>query len=80
MKTFTGTVLSTKMQQTATVSVESRWQHPTYKKTVKRSKNYLAHNSRQAHEGDLVEIIETKPISKRKKWAITKIIKKAVRK
>lgn len=64
------------MEKTASVSVETRWQHPMYKKTIKKSKKYLAHNELGAKEGDQVQIIETKPISKLKRWTITAIITK----
>lgn len=74
MKTLIGTVVSTKMTHTATVLVETKWQHPTYQKTVKRNKNYLAHNLLNAKENDRVEIVETRPLSKRKRFSITKII------
>ncbi len=73
MKTLTGKVISTKMSQTAVVLVERLWRHPLYQKTVRRSKKYLAHNSLQAKEGDIVEIQESRPLSKRKRWLITKI-------
>lgn len=76
MKTFTGIITSAKMEKTATVSVETRWQHPMYKKTIKKSKKYLAHNEIGAKEGDLVQMVETRPISKLKKWSITAVITK----
>lgn len=77
MKTLNGTVVSTKMQKSAVVKVDRLWQHPLYKKRIKKSKKYLVHNSQDAQTGDRVQIQETKPISRRKRWKITKIIKKA---
>lgn len=74
MKQFKGEVISTKMKKTATVLIERLWQHPVYKKRVKRSKKYLAENSIKAKLGDKVIIEETRPISKRKRFKIIKII------
>lgn len=62
------------MQDSAVVVVESFWRHPLYKKTVKRTKKYLAHNAISAKLDDLVQITESKPISKRKRFTITKIL------
>lgn len=70
MKTLEGTVTSTKMDKTAVVTVELRWRHPLYKKIVKRSKKYLAHDELGVKEGDKVKIIEIRPISKRKRFKI----------
>lgn len=75
MKQFTGTIISDKMTNSAVVMVESSWRHPLYKKTVKRSKKYLVHNSLEAKEGDMVQISESKPMSKKKRFIITKILK-----
>ena len=73
MKTLVGTVISTKMEKSAVVLVERLWRHPLYRKTIHRSKKYLVHNDLNAQEGDVVEIQETRPISKRKRWRIIKI-------
>ena len=73
MKTLTGKVISTKMQKSAVVVVERLWQHPLYKKTVRRSKKYLVHNAIKAKEGDVVEIKESRPLSKRKRWEIINV-------
>jgi small subunit ribosomal protein S17 len=77
MKTFIGKVTSTKMTNSAAVSVSHTWTHPKYKKTVKKSKKYIVDNKVGANEGDKVEIQETRPISKLKHFAITKIIEAA---
>ena len=75
MKPLIGTVVSDKMEKTIVVEVTTRWQHPLYKKVVKRSKKYLAHDEKEsATVGDTVSIAGTKPISKRKRWALAEII------
>lgn len=76
MKTLTGTVVSTKMQKSAIVEVDSMWQHPLYKKRIKKSKRYLVHDEQGVSEGDLVEIKQIRPKSKRKRFQVIKIIKK----
>ncbi len=76
MKQFTGTVISDKMMRSAVVVVETAWKHPLYKKTVKRSKKYLVQNDVKAKLGDRVTIEETRPLSAKKRFAITKIVKK----
>ena len=75
MKKLTGTIISDKMQNSADVMVESSWRHPLYKKTVKRSKKYLVDNSIKAKSGGSVEISESRPMSKRKRFIITKVLK-----
>lgn len=78
MKLITGTVVSDKMDKTIVVEVTDRWQHPLYQKIVKRSKKYLAHDEKQtAKIGDVVSIVASRPLSKRKSWALDKIIEKA---
>lgn len=77
MKTFIGKITSTKMTQSAAVSVSHTWTHPKYKKTVKKLKQYIVDNKINAKEGDKVEIQETRPISKLKHFTITKIIEVA---
>lgn len=68
-----GKVVSDKADKTITVLVEQLFKHPMYKKYVKRSKKYTAHDETNAHKvGDVVEIIETRPISKTKKWEVVK--------
>lgn len=73
---MTGRVVSTKMKNTATVLVERTAKHPLYKKTFIRTKKYLADDSLNVKEGDMVEIIKVKPISKRKHWKIIKVVGK----
>lgn len=76
MKKLNATVISAKMEQTAVVMVETSWKHPLYTKLVRRSKKYLVQNDIKAKTGDHVEIQETRPMSARKRFTITKIIKK----
>jgi small subunit ribosomal protein S17 len=68
-KVLTGVVVSDKMQKTVTVLVERQFPHPLYGKVIKRSKKYLAHDPEGKYKvGDVVEIIESRPISKRKRF------------
>lgn len=70
-RTFRGTVVSVKMQDTATVAVERYVQHPKYKKFIRRTKKYLVHNPGNTEkEGDVITIRETRPLSKRKHFEI----------
>lgn len=71
----TGKVVSDKMEKTIVVQVERKIQHGLYKRTLKQSKKYVAHDEENtAKEGDLVEIIESRPISKRKRWNLVKVL------
>lgn len=73
-----GIVKSAKMQKTVVVEVMHLMQHPFYKKIVSRAKKYYAHNeSIELKEGDTVKIIETKPRSKLKRWAVVERMKEA---
>lgn len=66
-----GTVVSNKMDKTITVLVERRYMHPVYKKYLKRTDKYAAHDEHNAaKEGDKVQIMECAPISKRKNWTL----------
>lgn len=77
-RVISGTVVSTKGDKTITVKVDRRITHPIYKKQYTRSKKYHAHDeANSANVGDLVEISETRPISKTKRWALTSIVKAA---
>jgi small subunit ribosomal protein S17 len=76
--TKVGTVVKAAMQKTVTVRVDRLVQHKLYKKIVKRKKNYLAHDEHsQAGVGDVVRIVECRPISKSKQWRLLEIISKA---
>jgi small subunit ribosomal protein S17 len=73
-----GTVSSDKMEKTITVSVETVKQHPLYKKTIRTSKKYMAHDeNNEAKTGDVVKIMETRPLSKNKRWRLVEIVRKA---
>lgn len=69
-----GRVVSTKLKNTATVLVERIVTHPLYKKTFTRSKRYLVDDSMGVKEGDIVDFIKVKPISKNKHWKIDKVV------
>lgn len=74
-----GVVVSDKMQKTVTVKVERLMLHPMYKKFIKRSKTFFAHDEENAARvGDLVQIVETRPLSKNKRWRVESIITKAL--
>ena len=74
-KVLTGVVVSDKMQKTVTVLVERQFPHPLYGKVIKRSKKYLAHDPEEKYKlGDVVEIIESRPISKRKCFRVLRLV------
>ena len=77
-KTRIGTVVSDKMDKTIVVAVEDSYQHPLYKKTMKRTYKLKAHDeNNECGIGDTVEVMETRPLSKDKRWRLTRIIEKA---
>mgnify|MGYP003374021078 CR=1 FL=1 len=74
-----GIVVSDKMQKTVTVKVERQILHPMYKKFIKRSKTFFVHDEENtARIGDFVQIIETRPLSKNKRWRLDSIITRSV--
>jgi small subunit ribosomal protein S17 len=78
-KTRQGIVVSDKMDKTVVVRVERLTRHPQYNRIVKRAKKFKAHDElNQCSIGDLVEIMETRPLSKDKRWRVTEIVRKAV--
>ncbi|HEX6736432.1 MAG TPA: 30S ribosomal protein S17 [Azonexus sp.] len=78
-RTLIGRVVSDKMDKTVTVLVERKVKHPMYGKVMVRSKKYHAHNEgNTAKAGDLVEIVETRPVSRTKTWAVTSVLQKAI--
>jgi small subunit ribosomal protein S17 len=78
-RTLVGRVVSNKMDKTVTVRVERRVKHPVYGKYVVRTTKYHAHDeTNQVNEGDLVEIAETRPISKTKTWTVKRVVQQAV--
>ncbi len=77
-KTMQGLVVSDKANKTVTVNVERRFKHPLYGKVIAVSKRYLAHDEDNAYSvGDLVEIQSSRPISRRKRFVVTRLIEKA---
>ena len=77
-KVKSGIVVSDKMDKTVVVSVESFITHPLYKKQLKRSTNFKAHDeNNECSIGDKVRIMETRPLSKDKRWRITEILERA---
>lgn len=77
-KVFVGQVVSDKMDKTIAVSVERRIRHPLYGKFMKKSKKFIAHDQDNAcHIGDIVRIMETRPLSRRKRWRLIEIVEKA---
>jgi small subunit ribosomal protein S17 len=77
-KTRIGVVTSNKMEKTITVSVERKLRHPIYGKFVKKTKKFHAHDDANACGiGDSVRIMETRPLSKTKRWRLTEILEKA---
>jgi small subunit ribosomal protein S17 len=77
-RTLIGRVASDKMTKTVTVLIERKVKHPMYGKFIVQSKKYAAHNEIGAAAGDLVQIQETRPISKTKSWLVTSVLEKAV--
>ena len=69
-----GTVVSAKMLKTVVVAVERLVQHPVYRKTIKRTSTFMAHDDKGARQGDVVRIVETRPLSKMKRWRVEEII------
>jgi small subunit ribosomal protein S17 len=77
-KSRTGDVVSDKMDKTIVVKVEYHYKHPLYKKILKKVKNYKAHDeNNEAKTGDKVRILETRPLSRTKRWRLVEIIRKA---
>jgi small subunit ribosomal protein S17 len=72
-----GQVVSTKMQKTIVVEVEMRKPHPKYKKIMRTTKKFYAHEQSSARMGDVVRIRETRPLSKLKRWALEEIVRRS---
>jgi small subunit ribosomal protein S17 len=78
-RTLTGSVVSDKGEKTIVVRVETLIKHPVMKKYVRRRKTFMAHDpNNECTVGDLVEIIESRPLSRRKRWHLFKVLEKAV--
>ena len=77
-KTRVGTVVSDKMDKTIVVAIEDNVSHPLYKKIIKRTVKFKAHDEKnEAKAGDRVKIMETRPLSKDQRWRLVEIIEKA---
>jgi len=73
-----GIVTTTKMQKTIVVEVRRRVAHPTYKRIVTKRSRFMAHDEHgKAHEGDMVRIVESRPLSKNKRWSLKEVIRAA---
>ena len=73
-----GRVVSAKMNKTIVVEVERRFPHPLYKKVISRKKKFHAHDERgEAREGDIVRIVECRPLSRTKRWRLVEIVRRA---
>jgi len=76
-KTRSGRVISNMMDKTVVVAVETPKRHPLYKKTIKRVVKYKAHDeNNECRQGDIVSIVETRPLSRQKRWRVAEIITK----
>jgi small subunit ribosomal protein S17 len=77
-KVRVGRVISEKMNKTVVVAVERLVKHPLYKKYIRRTSKLYAHDEKNdAHEGDIVRVIETRPLSKMKRWRVQGIVERA---
>jgi len=74
-----GTVVKAKMTKTVVVAVERLVRHGLYRKTIKRTSTFMAHDDKGARQGDVVRIIETRPLSKLKRWRVEEIIGRSTR-
>ena len=72
-----GLVTSDKMTKTVVVRVERQMKHPKYKRYIRRRTKFMAHDELGAHTGDIVRIVETRPLSARKRWRVVEIVQKA---
>src|SRR5271167_2952815 len=73
-----GVVTSAKMQKTIVVEVRRRVSHPVYKRIITRRSKFMAHDEHgKAHEGDMVRIVESRPLSKNKRWSLKEVIRSA---
>jgi len=77
-KVFVGVVVSDKMDKTVVVAVDRLVRHPLYKKVVRRTSKFYAHDEHnECRVGDIVEIMETRPLSKLKRWRVVRIVQRA---
>ncbi|OGK13433.1 30S ribosomal protein S17 [Candidatus Roizmanbacteria bacterium RIFCSPLOWO2_01_FULL_38_12] len=77
---FTGTVVSTRMQKTVVVRVETKFRHPVYHKVITKHKKFMAHNDLpDIKEGDVVTITQTRPLSKQKHFIVVKKLNQSIK-
>ena len=76
---ITGLVISNKMTKTVVVEISRKFRHPLYGKVVHVSKHVMAHDEQGCQIGDQVQIVESRPISKNKRWVVEKIVKHEIR-
>jgi small subunit ribosomal protein S17 len=77
-KVRTGVVVSDRMDKTVVVRIDRSFRHPLYAKTVRRSKKLAVHDeANEAHVGDRVRVVETRPLSKTKRWRVVEIVERA---
>lgn len=77
-KTRTGMVTSNRMEKTVSVAIVRSYQHPLYKKVVRSTKKILAHDEQnQCNVGDVIQVVETRPLSRRKRWRVQSIVSAA---
>jgi small subunit ribosomal protein S17 len=77
-KEITGVIVSDKMDKSVVVAVERQIRHDVYGKTQRRTSKFLAHNEENdAKVGDRVAIVESRPLSRRKRWVVTRVVEKA---
>ncbi len=75
---LTGVVVSAKMQKSVVVAVERLVRHPMYRKTIRRTSTFMAHDEKGARAGDTVRIVESRPLSKNKRWRVEEIVARAL--
>ena len=76
-KTRVGEVVSDRMDKTITVAVNRRVKHPVYGKYISRTSKLMAHDDKnESHEGDTVKVMETRPISRKKRWRLVEVVEK----
>lgn len=77
-KVFVGKVVSNKMEKTITIAVERRFRHPIYGKFVKKTTKLMAHDEENScNIGDVVRVMETRPLSRKKRWRLMEIVERA---
>ncbi|HEY43594.1 MAG TPA: 30S ribosomal protein S17 [Anaerolineae bacterium] len=74
---LTGEVIKAKLEKTVTVRIDRSYRHPLYGKVIRTSKKYLVHDETGCQLGDLVRIVESRPISKKKRWVVESILRRA---